>query len=165
MASANWNNSSSKSNQQPKSNNNRRKNNGNNNNNNNNQSGSGRANLNDKVQHVIDQYSKSNSYLTSSYNSELNSDMYFDSIVGSSFGSMSLNESRQTTANNSHFRNTNNNTNNTRNNANKSNSNIRNINASKPVYATAVEVDEMYTCGVCHTILDSPHTPDVCQHM
>ena len=152
MASANWNNPP-KSSQQSKNNNNRRRSGNNNNNHNNNNSN--RSFLNDKVKNVIDQYTNSNSY----YESSLIDD--YDSPNSLQFDYLSLNESKQNTSNSSIYRHNNNN------NSNKSykkNQGNTTNNSIKSVYVTAKEIDEKYTCGVCHTILDSPHSPNACRH-
>jgi len=174
MASANWNNSS-KSSQQNKTNNNnnsRRKNS----NANSSFSTSGRSSLNERVASVIDQYS--NPY-----------DAVYDSL---SLGSLNLNASTANNSfyetddnhnsynatrnynpryndnnnsnHNNHKNNNKNNNNNHKNNIKNNTNNASKMTAAYSLYATAKEIDEKYTCGVCHTILDSPYSPNVCNH-
>jgi hypothetical protein len=171
MASANWNNSS-KSSQQNKTNNNsnsRRKNS----NANSSFSTSGRSSLNERVASVIDQYSNPydavydslslgslNLNASTANNSFYETDSHYSSYIDTNENRNYNPRYRYNDNNNNHKNKNNTHKNNNKNNAN----NAGKMTAAYSLYVSAKEIDEKYTCGVCHTILDSPYSPNVCNH-
>ena len=37
--------------------------------------------------------------------------------------------------------------------------------SSKDIYVTEREIEDKFTCGICHSVLEEPISPNVCKHV
>jgi hypothetical protein len=82
-----------------------------------------------------------------------------DSISGYNYSRNTSNPSGFNYSGNRYNNNNNNNNNNTYRDRNNNNQN------DNTVLVTKEELEERFTCAVCHSILTGPYSPDICQHV